>query len=345
MTGKKDQDLEKYLDGQSPLSRAYRAGHREEPPELLDARIRRAARAALDAKTPASRPRLPRWVPLAAAAVIVMSVSLLVFRLERAEPPLPAGGDVVMTPSGEKAGRVVSVPVPARPAPQSEPAPFPAGRADSRLKKGLHDAPAAPAPTLPESKMPLPALKPAEAPVAAASTGVSKLKQDNAGMARQARTEVVGATTLSTQGFRAQDAEQRRAGQAKRAVAALADVAGVTVSGEPGAYRFNVTVRSPDQGCAQYANWWEVVSEDGRLLYRRVLQHSHVNEQPFTREGGPVAIGPDTVVWVRAHQHPQGYGGVAFRGSVRAGFRAAVPPAGFAANLSKVPPLPTGCDS
>lgn len=341
MTGKKDHDLEKYLGGQSPLSRAYRAGRREEPPELLDARIRREAHAALGAKAPASRFRLPRWVPLAAAAVIVMSVSLLVFRFERPEPPLPAGGDVVMTPSGEKTGRVAAVP--ARPVPQAEPAPFPADRADSRLKKGLHDAPAVPAPAMPESMVPPPALKPAEAPVAAASIDASKLKQDKAGMTRQARTEAVGATTLSTQGFRAQDAE-RRAGQVKRAAAALADVAGVTVSGEPGAYRFNVTVRSPDKGCAQYANWWEVASEDGRLLYRRVLLHSHVDEQPFTRDGGPVAIGPDTIVWVRAHQHPQGYGGVAFRGSVRAGFRAAAPPTGFAAGLAKTPPLPAGCD-
>lgn len=43
------------------------------------------------------------------------------------------------------------------------------------------------------------------------------------------------------------------------------------------------------------------MSTDGKLLYRRVLLHSHVDEQPFTRSGGPVPIQTDSVVWVRAH--------------------------------------------
>ena len=90
-----------------------------------------------------------------------------------------------------------------------------------------------------------------------------------------------------------------------------ADVIAVQASGSPGAYQFNVGIRSPDKGCAQYADWWEVVSTDGKLLYRRVLLHSHVDEQPFTRSGGPVPIQPDTVVWVRAHMNTGGYGGAA----------------------------------
>lgn len=49
-------------------------------------------------------------------------------------------------------------------------------------------------------------------------------------------------------------------------------------------------MRSPDRDCGLYADWWEVVGEDGRLLYRRILMHSHPDEQPFTRPGGPVAI-------------------------------------------------------
>jgi hypothetical protein len=128
------------------------------------------------------------------------------------------------------------------------------------------------------------------------------------------------------------------------AVTTLADVVSVSTSGAPGAYQFAVTVRSADTGCQQYANWWEVLAEDGRLLYRRVLLHSHVDEQPFTRSGGPVSIGPDKVVWVRAHMHPAGYGGTALRGSVRTGFRPAALAADFGANLAQQAPLPRGCD-
>lgn len=122
-----------------------------------------------------------------------------------------------------------------------------------------------------------------------------------------------------------------------------ASVLAVTSAGQPGRYEFSVTVRSPDLGCTQYADWWEVLDESGRLLYRRVLLHSHVDEQPFVRSGGPVPIQPDTTVWVRAHMHPGGYGGTTLWGSVRAGFKPASPAPGFAAQLEHVGPLPDGC--
>ena len=124
---------------------------------------------------------------------------------------------------------------------------------------------------------------------------------------------------------------------------AVADVVSVKASGASGAYYFDVGVRSTETGCRQYADWWEVVSEEGRLLYRRVLLHSHVDEQPFVRGGGPIAIQPSTVVWVRAHMNPGGYGGVAFKGSPQSGFRAAPLPRDFAAGLTTAPPLPDGC--
>jgi len=125
--------------------------------------------------------------------------------------------------------------------------------------------------------------------------------------------------------------------------AAVADVRAVSVSGEANAYRFSVEIESPDLGCEQYADWWEVLSVDGALLYRRILAHSHVDEQPFVRSGGPVPIAPDTVVWVRAHMHPGGYGGVAFKGSVAGGFQAADYAPDFALDAAETPPLPDGC--
>ena len=117
----------------------------------------------------------------------------------------------------------------------------------------------------------------------------------------------------------------------------------VAAKGKPGAYALAVTVQSPDRGCDHYADWWEVVSPDGRLLFRRVLMHSHPDEQPFTRPGGPVPISAQETVIVRAHFHPTGYGGAALRGSVAKGFAPWTAPPGFAADLAKAPPLPSEC--
>jgi hypothetical protein len=122
-----------------------------------------------------------------------------------------------------------------------------------------------------------------------------------------------------------------------------ADVVRVAASGRSGAYQLAVTVKSPDRGCDHYASWWEVVSPEGKLLFRRVLMHSHPDEQPFTRPGGPVPIAADATIVVRAHFHPTGYGGAAVRGSVAKGFAPWTPPPGFAAELAKEPPHPSEC--
>ncbi len=123
-----------------------------------------------------------------------------------------------------------------------------------------------------------------------------------------------------------------------------AAVLSINVSGEPGAYNFAVTVSSPDKGCHQYADWWEVISQGGELLYRRILLHSHVNEQPFTRSGGPVPIESDTIVLVRAHLNPGGYGSLAMEGSLDQGFEQVELGDGFAVELEEMPPLPEDCD-
>jgi hypothetical protein len=122
-----------------------------------------------------------------------------------------------------------------------------------------------------------------------------------------------------------------------------ADVVSVQVTGQPNGYQFNVQVASPDTGCEQYADWWEVLSEDGQLLYRRVLLHSHVGEQPFTRSGGPVAVDENTVVVLRAHMNNGGYGRAALKGTVSGGFEPLQLESGFAAQVEALPPLPNGC--
>lgn len=126
------------------------------------------------------------------------------------------------------------------------------------------------------------------------------------------------------------------------AVIPVAVVEAVGVSGGPGSYSFNVTIRSPESGCDQYADWWEVISVDGELLYRRVLLHPHVSEQPFTRSGGPVRAEPATELIVRGHMSTGGYG-PAMRGSVATGFAPADLPADFALSVELAPPLPDGC--
>lgn len=123
-----------------------------------------------------------------------------------------------------------------------------------------------------------------------------------------------------------------------------ADVISVAVSGNVNQYQFSVGISSPDTGCEQYADWWEVLSEDGELIYRRILLHSHVNDQPFTRSGGPVDIEPDEVVIIRAHMNEAGYGGTIMIGSAESGFKITELPPDFAAGVEIEPPLPTGCN-
>lgn len=79
---------------------------------------------------------------------------------------------------------------------------------------------------------------------------------------------------------------------------------------QDGTYRFDVTVRHADEGWDHYADRWEVLGPDGKVLGERVLLHPHVDEQPFTRSQSGIAI-PDDVreVTIRAHDKVHGFGG------------------------------------
>lgn len=118
----------------------------------------------------------------------------------------------------------------------------------------------------------------------------------------------------------------------------------VTTSGKENNYNFSVTLSSPDTGCSQYADWWEVISEDGNtLIYRRILAHSHVSEQPFTRSGGTVPIKSSTVVIIRGHMNNLGYGINVLKGSIDKGFIPTTLDESFALDISKTEPLPKSC--
>ncbi len=96
-----------------------------------------------------------------------------------------------------------------------------------------------------------------------------------------------------------------------RAGAGEADVIEVQAVPEgAGSWRFNVTVRHADTGWDHYADKWQVVAPDGRILGTRVLAHPHENEQPFTRSLGGVKIPTDVArVVVRAGDSVHGFGG------------------------------------
>ena len=302
--------LEEYLNGKSMVSRVYRRAATDGPPAHLD-------RAVLDAARAASRPRhawspfASHWyVPASLAAVLVLVVGVFIFTGEYRTRP-----DVV--PLSEPVEQKLAASPPAEPAAGATP-----GKKAEMASRQLADAPPAPpVVTARRDERDTSRIVAAEQPKAVAPSAAER-EMRTAEVAKRKEPALLGAAS---------------------ATGAVADVVSVKVSGSPGAYQFDVGVRSQETGCRQYADWWEVVSEDGRLLYRRVLLHSHVDEQPFQRSGGPVPIQPNTVVWVRAHMNPGGYGGVAFKGSPQSGFRAAPLSADFAAGLGKTPPLPDGC--
>lgn len=95
------------------------------------------------------------------------------------------------------------------------------------------------------------------------------------------------------------------------AFAGKADVIDATATKTTdGTYAFSVTVKSDDTGWDKYADRWEVVTKDGKVLGTRVLAHPHEDEQPFTREQSGITV-PDSVteVTIRAHDKVEGFGG------------------------------------
>ena len=122
-----------------------------------------------------------------------------------------------------------------------------------------------------------------------------------------------------------------------------AKVTAVTISGESGNYNLSVTLESSDTGCDQYADWWEVFTPDGTLIYRRILAHSHVDEQPFTRSGGPVSVTADQEIIVRGHMNNLGYGTQVFRGTIGEGLAQSTLAVDVAASLESTEPLPQSC--
>lgn len=75
-----------------------------------------------------------------------------------------------------------------------------------------------------------------------------------------------------------------------------------------GSYEFDVTLRHPDTGWDHYADRWDVIGPDGKLLGKRILYHPHVNEQPFTRSQRVRIPAGVTQVSIRTHCKRDGEG-------------------------------------
>jgi len=118
----------------------------------------------------------------------------------------------------------------------------------------------------------------------------------------------------------------------------------VKADGSDNNYSFRVTIKSPDTGCDQYADWWEIVDLQGNLIYRRILAHSHVDEQPFTRAGNNIKVGKDQFVYIRGHMNTSGYSSFAFSGSPDKGFQAELIGQDFYPELENEAPQPKDCD-
>jgi hypothetical protein len=99
---------------------------------------------------------------------------------------------------------------------------------------------------------------------------------------------------------------------------ANADVLQVrSVREDDGTWTFDVTVSHPDTSWEDYADGWDVVTEEGVVLkansddpFTRLLLHPHIEEQPFTRSQSGIIVPPGTVrLTVRAHDIVDGFGG------------------------------------
>lgn len=117
----------------------------------------------------------------------------------------------------------------------------------------------------------------------------------------------------------------------------------VDVSTSEGTYRLHVKVESYDTGCDNYADWWEVLDARHQLLYRRILVHSHVNEQPFTRSGLVANLQKDQRVFIRVHKNVDGYGKNIFVGSISERFSELKEDIVFDAGIERSLPQPSGC--
>jgi len=131
------------------LSRLYRQGAREEPPPHMDAAVLAAARrSAHSGPSPVDKPRgSPRrwYVPLALAAVLVLSVSVAILSPEMDHlPQSDEGAPPAAATYEQRAPQERQAPSQSPPAPPADPAPQSAPSARRSEKAALPERPVSP---------------------------------------------------------------------------------------------------------------------------------------------------------------------------------------------------------
>ncbi len=121
-----------------------------------------------------------------------------------------------------------------------------------------------------------------------------------------------------------------------------------------GQYNLSVTIQSPDQNCTRHADWWEVLSEEGKLLGRNIINTPHEFERPFTTEK-TMTLDPTQTIIIRAHFSDdldgEYYNGIdkyttqAMRGNLNKpdSFESIRLPARFASGVEDEAEQPQGC--
>jgi hypothetical protein len=84
----------------------------------------------------------------------------------------------------------------------------------------------------------------------------------------------------------------------------------LTSTGDSRVFDLAVTISSPYDSPARYADGWRVLDPDGNELGTHTLLHDHAGEQPFTRTQRGLEIPEDvTEVTVEGRDQANGFGG------------------------------------
>jgi len=94
------------------------------------------------------------------------------------------------------------------------------------------------------------------------------------------------------------------------AMAGKADVMAAKARKTGDSWQISATIKHADEGWKHYANSFQVLTMEGKVLGTRVLYHPHVDEQPFTRSLSGVKIPAEiSKIRVRAGDLVHGFGG------------------------------------